>query len=391
MRIYMMITLLAVIIFAGEVMGMGRSDGDKEKVKEPLKKQKPAPVTAEKAKDKVAEPEKPAPVEAKPAGTELIKPKLAEDKVLVTVDGVAIMKNDVEGRIRAHIKRIEGGGQKIPANMIDSVKGQLQGRIVQELIDKQLIDKKLKAKNISISDKEVDERMGALAKGSNMSMERLGKQITMSGMSMADFRERMRSGLGLEKILESLGEFTPTSEEEMKKSYDEKIQAGQIRVRHVLLSTRGKDEAAKTEARAKIEELLKQAKAGADFAELAKANSDCPSKSKGGDLGFFGKGQMVPEFEQAAFALKEGEMSDVVETKFGYHIIKRATFADVKEEIKVQLDTEKRRKMTVEYLKKLKAEANIVWAETEKKEVTPTKKEPEAKLKPEELEKLKPL
>jgi parvulin-like peptidyl-prolyl isomerase len=385
MRIYMMVILLAVIICAGEVMGMGRSDGDKEKVKEPLKSQEPAPAAAEKAKAKVAEPEKTAPVEAKTVGIEPSpKPKGAEDKVIVTVNGVAIMKNDMEGRIRAHIKRIEGGGQKIPANMIDSVKERLQGRIVQELIDKQLIDEKLKAKNISISDKEVDERMGVLAKGSNMSMEQLEKQITMSGMSMADFRERMRSGLGLEKILESSGEFTPASEEEVKKSYDEKIQAGQIGARHVLLNTRGKDEAAKTEARAKIEELLKQARAGADFAELAKANSDCPSKSRGGDLGFFGKGQMVPEFEQAAFALKEGEMSDVVETQFGYHIIRRTGFADIKEEIKVQLDTEKRRKMTVEYLNKLKAEAKIAWPEQEKKEAGQEKTEAKKEAEPSE-------
>ena len=382
MRIYMMITLWVVIICAGEVMGMGRSDGDKEKVKEPLKSQEAAPAPAEKAKAKIAEPEKPAPVEATPVGTEPIKPKLAEDKVLVTVNGVAIMNNDVEGRIKAHIKRIEGGGQKIPANRIDSVRVQLQGRIVQELIDKQLIDEKLKSRNISIGDKEVDERMGVLAKGSNMSMEQLEKQITMSGMSMADFRERMRSVLGLEKILESSAEFTPASEEEVKKSYDEKIQAGQIGARHVLLNTRGKDEAAKTEARAKIEELLKQARAGADFAGLAKANSDCPSKSRGGDLGFFGKGQMVPEFEQAAFALKEGEISDVVETQFGYHIIRRTGFADVKEEIKAQLENEKRRNVTVEYLNKLRAEAKIVWPEKEKKETgqekTEAKKEAEA-------------
>jgi len=384
MRIYMMITLWAVIICAGEVMGMSRSDGDKEKVKEPLKKQEPSPVAAEKAKEKVTEPEKPAPVEAKSAVIDTIKSKGGGDKVLVTVNGVAIMESDVEGRIRAHIKRIEGGGQKIPANRMDSVKGQLQGRVVQELIDKQLIDEKLKEENISIGDKEVDERMGALAKGSSMSMEQLEKQLTMSGMSMADFRERMRSGLGLETILETSVKLAPASEEEVKKTYDEKIQAGQIRVRHVLLITQDKAEVVKTEAKVKIEELLKQARAGADFAELAKANSDCPSKSRGGDLGFFGKGQMVPKFEEAAFALNEGEISDVVETKFGYHIIKRVTFADVKEEIKAQLDNEKRRNMTVEYLSKLRAEAKIVWPEKEKQEAGQEKTEAKKEVGPSE-------
>jgi parvulin-like peptidyl-prolyl isomerase len=68
----------------------------------------------------------------------------------------------------------------------------------------------------------------------------------------------------------------------VKKFYDEKIQAGQIRASHILLVTSGKDETAKTVAKARIEELLKQAKAGVNFAQLAKANSDCPSKAKGG-------------------------------------------------------------------------------------------------------------
>ena len=151
----------------------------------------------------------------------------------------------------------------------------------------------------------------------------------------------------------------------MKKFYDDKIQAGQIRASHVLLNTRGKDEVAKSVAKAKIEELLVQAKAGGDFAGLAIANSDCPSKARGGDLGFFGKGQMVPEFDQAAFALKEGEISDVVETQFGYHIIRRTGFADIKGEIISQMENERKRGATVEYLGKLKAEANIIWPEKE--------------------------
>jgi len=416
MRIYVMMTLLTVIICAGEVMGMGKSDGDKAQVTEPLKKQEPAPAPAEKAEAKVAEPStkqepapapvekaetkddepaKPAPVEAEPAAVEPIKPKEAEDKVLVTVNGVAIMENDVEGRIRAQIKQMEGSGRKIPTDKMVSVKLQLQGRIAQELIDKQLIGEKLKTQNIIISDKEVDERIRYIAKDNNITMEQLEEQLTMSGADMADFKNKMRFGLGLEKIVESSGNFVPASEEEVKKSYDGKIEAGQMRVRHILLKTRDKDATAKTVAKTKIEELLKQARAGADFAELARTNSDCPSKSRGGDLGFFGKGQMVPEFEKAAFALADGEISDVVETKFGYHIIKKSGFADVKDEIKFQLDNNKRRSIVVDYLRKLRVEAKIVWAGAEKQEAGQEKIEakdvPEAKEEAESLEKLKPL
>jgi peptidyl-prolyl cis-trans isomerase D len=96
---------------------------------------------------------------------------------------------------------------------------------------------------------------------------------------------------------------------------------GQIKASHILLKTgEGKKE---EDVRKRAEALLAKAKAGADFAELATANSeDDSNKDKGGDLGFFGKGSMVPEFEQAAFALEPGQISDVVKTSYGFHIIK---------------------------------------------------------------------
>lgn len=103
--------------------------------------------------------------------------------------------------------------------------------------------------------------------------------------------------------------------------------ADSVRASHILLmyagsarssATRGKDE-----AKASIEQLKSQIDQGADFAALAKEQSDCPSRQKGGDLGQFGKGQMVPEFENAAFNMEVGQTSDVVETDFGYHLIQR--------------------------------------------------------------------
>lgn len=101
----------------------------------------------------------------------------------------------------------------------------------------------------------------------------------------------------------------------------------QVRASHVLLmyqgsmrstATRSKEEALKL-----IGELKAQVDGGADFADLARQHSDCPSKAKGGDLGTFGRKQMVREFEEVAFALPVGGTSDVVETPFGYHLIQR--------------------------------------------------------------------
>ena len=94
-----------------------------------------------------------------------------------------------------------------------------------------------------------------------------------------------------------------------------------VHARHILLKTEGKSDAEKKALKAKAEDLLKQLKNGADFAELAKKYSDDGSKDQGGDLGWFTHGQMVPEFDSAAFALKPKELSGVVTSQFGYHII----------------------------------------------------------------------
>ena len=101
----------------------------------------------------------------------------------------------------------------------------------------------------------------------------------------------------------------------------------QVRASHILLmykgSMRSSASRSKDEAQTQIRELETQLQGGADFAELARGHSDCPSKAKGGDLGSFGRGQMVGPFEEAAFGLPVGGTSGVVETPFGYHLIRR--------------------------------------------------------------------
>ena len=103
--------------------------------------------------------------------------------------------------------------------------------------------------------------------------------------------------------------------------------ADEIDASHILVmhedSPRSRQTRSKEDALARIKELQSELKGGADFAEVARENSDCPSSSDGGSLGTFGKGMMVPEFEVAAFALKVGGVSDIVETDFGYHLIHR--------------------------------------------------------------------
>jgi peptidyl-prolyl cis-trans isomerase D len=111
---------------------------------------------------------------------------------------------------------------------------------------------------------------------------------------------------------------------DIEKAYNSSIEQyttpEQVRASHILLKTEGKDDAA---VKAKAEEILKQAKAGADFSELARKNSEDEQSAKsGGDLDYFGRGRMVPEFDQAVFAMQPGQISDLVKTQYGYHVIK---------------------------------------------------------------------
>ena len=117
----------------------------------------------------------------------------------------------------------------------------------------------------------------------------------------------------------------------------------QVRASHILLKTEGKDDAA---VKAKAEALLKQARGGADFADLARKNSEDEASAKnGGDLDYFGRGRMVPEFDQAVFAMQPGAISDLVKTQYGYHIIKLVdkknattrTLAEVRQQLTDQL------------------------------------------------------
>jgi peptidyl-prolyl cis-trans isomerase D len=124
--------------------------------------------------------------------------------------------------------------------------------------------------------------------------------------------------------VQGLRERVQVSQQDIQRYYEDNqqqySQPEQVRASHILLKTEGKDDAA---VKKQAEDLAKKAKAGADFAELAKKFSEDESnKAKGGDLDFFGRGQMVGEFDKVAFSLKPGEVSDVVKTEFGYHIIK---------------------------------------------------------------------
>lgn len=202
--------------------------------------------------------------------------------------------------------------------------------------------------------------------------------------TMAELEKRVLAGMAMEKVLSG----AKVSDEEVKKFYDDHKAAFEVpesvKASHILIQV-SKDAGNDLWKKAKKEvaKIRKDILAGkVSFEDAAKRDSDCPSKSRGGDLGFFTEGQMVPEFEKAAFATKIGDISDPVKTQFGYHIIKvtdhkdasEQPFDEVKDGIRQQLLQQKQRDTLSEYVDKLKKTYKVEILLPEPKEASADKK-----------------
>jgi peptidyl-prolyl cis-trans isomerase C len=185
-----------------------------------------------------------------------------------------------------------------------------------------------------------------------------------------EFKRKMefaRKKLLMETLLQSAGK-DATSDEALHKTYDEAIKSmppeEEVHARHILVRAQQGDEKASDEAKKKIEVVIARLKKGEDFASIATEVTEDPSgKANGGDLGWFTKEQMVPEFSDTAFALKPGDISAPVHTQFGWHVVKteekRTKPAPTFEEVKPQLEQYVVRKAQAELVTKLRADAKI--------------------------------
>ncbi|MCM3651642.1 peptidylprolyl isomerase [Metabacillus litoralis] len=203
-------------------------------------------------------------------------------------------------------------------------------KAVDTLITQSLIEQEVKKEGVSVTQKEIDEEMKNLveAYGGQAAFD---QTLMQSGLTQELLEKDMKTNLEIEKLLKPQIKIT---EEEMQTYFDENkesfAKAKEVNASHILVD----DEKTAKEVKAKLDK-------GEDFAELAKEYSKDGSAQSGGELGFFGEGAMVPEFEEVAFSMKVGEISEPVKSQFGYHIIKvneiqeasEANFKDSKEQI----------------------------------------------------------
>lgn len=286
---------------------------------------------ASKEKEAAAPKQQKKTTEAKPIGD--------SKKVVATINGESITKAEVE-RVLERFKN------QLPPDRIASVEKQ----IIDGLIAQKLFLQFIKENKVAISDDalktELDKVRDDIKLNPGLQGKSLEEVLESHGSNIEDLKRDITISLSLEKY------FADTVSDAKIKDYFEKnrqiYDGTEVKASHILVDTRnmqGEEDLAK--AKQKIEKVkVEIAEGKKDFAKLAEEYSDCPSSKKGGDLGYFArKGQMVEPFAEAAFALKVGEVSDVVTTQFGYHIIKvtdikkgeEVDFNELKPEIKLDI------------------------------------------------------
>lgn len=319
------------------------------------------------------------------------------DRTLATVNGDVILLSEFEKNANPILEQF----RKVtpPAELTAERITEIKKRVLDQMTDDKLLDQEAKKKGIRVSQLEVDDGVKKV-RGRFQTEAEFNKELEKEGMAYDAFRKHIQSQIGTIKLIDQeVKSKTPApTDAEVKALYetltailqDKPIPGNHtaselddlkrlarmmnqrfgegVRARHILVRvspTASKGD--KDTAMNRIKDVQKQLKDG-DFAELAKKYSEDPgSRERGGDLGYFTRGDMVPAFEKAAFALNVGQTSDIVTTDFGYHLIrveekKAATkfnFDDVKDDLKEVLFQQHAAKKFEAYIKELRTKAEI--------------------------------
>ena len=291
----------------------------------------------------------------------------AEQKVAL-VNGTVIKQAELDSEMGRYLDRLQRTG-RFPN---DLERKEIKKQVLENLIARELLYQESQKKGIKVDQKEIDEQLTGL-KGRFPSEAEFKNALSRNNLTEADLRFQFERDLAIKKLLDGqIGDKVAVSEKETRAYYDSNLETfkkpEQVRASHILIKVDpGADEAKKAEARKKIESLQTKLKKGEDFGALAKEYSEGPSGPKGGDLGFFGRGQMVKPFEETAFAMKPGQVSDMVETNFGYHLIMvtdrtpegTLPYEEVKDRLQQFLKQQKVQEAIAQYVETLKGKAKI--------------------------------
>ena len=297
----------------------------------------------------------------------------SKNKAVATVNGQDITLGNYEKLLALNKSSMESYyGSDIWSQEIEDGKtyeDMIKDMVLETMIGSEVIYQQAEKDKVLPTDEQVQEQIDSFNESIKDDTD-YQKELKNMGINEKFLKFQFARDLANTNLQAKFEEDTKISEDEMKKYYEENkddFYTDTVTASHILIKTIDDDgnelsEAKKKEAKKTAEEALAKVKAGEDFATVAKEYSEDSSASSGGELGTFGRGKMVTEFENAAFAMKAGEISDIVETEYGYHIIKvtdrvdkQETYDDVKDKIKSTLASEK----YTEYVEKLKKDSTI--------------------------------
>lgn len=301
-------------------------------------------------------------------------PALFANPVVAKGKGFEIKQSDIEDAFIDYKANMASRGKPVPEDQRSIVESNLLQRLI---ITKTLMSRANDADKAKA--KEATDKLLANAKKQFASEEAFAQQLKVTGMSLEQFRARANEQTLCEVVIErEVKSKVTVTDEQAKKFYDDNPARFErpetARAAHILILTADKatqqpvPAAKKKELEQLAKRLKERADKGEDFAKLAKEFSEDPgSKEKGGELPPFARGDMVPEFETAAFSLKTNQVSDVVETRYGFHIIKllqkippeKVEFAKVLPDLKEGLAQQETQKQLPEYFDRIKKESNV--------------------------------
>ncbi|MCP3098315.1 peptidylprolyl isomerase [Myxococcus sp. K15C18031901] len=293
------------------------------------------------------------------------------DKVAAVVNRDIIAMSEVQQRAAPELSRINDPDPRKRAEQ----RTLLLKTALDTLIGEKLMESEITEMGITATEGEVDELVADVRRQNNITDDAQFEQVLVSeGLTMKSYRDMLRKRILRDRLLRmKVGPKVKITEEDLKAAYNQyarvESEDSEVHARHILVQVDPKATPEQVEAaRKKAEGIAQEARRpGMDFSALARARSEGPSASDGGDLGWFKRGVMVAAFEKVAFALKEGDVSEPVRTNFGWHVLKveekRSVAAETYEEMRPKLESkllsEKTDKFLEQYVQELRQKANV--------------------------------
>ncbi len=286
--------------------------------------------------------------------------------IVAKVNGTEIKRSDLENAIQGYaIEQLRKTADQLSERELT----ELRELAMEKLLARELIYQEALLYGIVASEEAIDEEKYKII-ANFPTEEEFYATLEKAGIDAMTYHRMLRQDISVNLMTDKkIADLPDPDDAQIEAMYeqhpDKMIRRGRIRASHILAKlSEGNEE----KALRRIRELQPQVTAE-NFAELARQHSDCPSSTAGGDLGWFRRGDMVQEFEQAAFALAPGEISDVVATQFGFHLIKlvereedaRMTLAEARPQIVKFIKEENSAKMLKEWVEELKERAEITF------------------------------